>query len=358
VPAEPALRTLLVVELAIVALLFVLLLAWPIVRRALAIRKARQRDALLEALDAGKPPGGDPDPVRSALARCRPASLLRVLEELEDRPGEPDHPDLRDAVRDSPAFGRIERAARSRLWWRRQTAAHLLGRLAREETDRPLVLSLLGDSHPAVFAAALLASRRLRWPSLAEPLLDRALERGEVHRGEQEVVIDTLGALEVDPVPLLRSRLGGAGDLDVELPLLRIAGRLGDRRLRPYLLRRLREGGREIRIQAAKTLGTLGDPGGVDALREALEDPAWQVRTQAARALGELAAGGAADDLRRSLSDPSWWVRLRAALALRKLGPRGREILAAVDPGADRYAAEMARYVLELDAAAIREYGR
>lgn len=340
------------------ASLFLLLLAWPLVRRVVATRRARQRDALHEALGHGDPAGTGGERIRDALAGCRPGAMLQVLEEVEDRAEGAIDPDLLALVRGAPAFRRVERAARSRFWWRRQTAAHLLGRLARRETDRPLLLSLLGDSHPAVFTGALMAARRLRWPSLAEPLLDRARELGAGHRGEEELLIETLVALDVETGPLVEERLREAAGGEGELPLLRVAARLGDEGLRSHLGERLRRGGLEVRIQAAKALGALGDQKAISEIRGALEDPAWQVRTQAARALGTLQAGEAAGDLRRALSDPSWWVRLRAALALRRLGPRGREILADVDPGEDRYAAEMARYVLELEPAALREYGR
>lgn len=354
---RPFLLVLLLVEAGILAVLFLLLLVWPLVRRWIETLRDRQRRRLLASVRARRTGQGIGD-VLAALAGCRPGVLLRGLETIDEEGLGPEDLDLDRLVRATSAFGRVERAARSLFWWRRQTAAQLLARVGRPAADRPLLVALLRDDHPAVSTAALMAARQLRWPGLMEPLLELALEEGPGHRGEEELLHETLAALDADVVPELRSRLKTAVRSPREITLLRIAARLGDERLLPFLVDRLRNGGLEVRIQAAKTLAALGDPDASDALRAALEDPAWQVRTQAARALGELGVEEAADGLRRALADPSWWVRLRTALALRNLGERGREILAGIDPEADRFAADMAGYVLGLQEAALREYDR
>jgi hypothetical protein len=64
-----------------------------------------------------------------------------------------------------------------------------------------------------------------------------------------------------------------------------------------------------------------------------------------------------ASSLAQALRDPSWWVRLRAGLTLRRLGAPGIDILGQTDPDEDRFAFEMAQYVLGLDEAAVAEYG-
>lgn len=351
------LSLLLVVEGGVLAVLFLLLLAWPLVIRLLETLRGKQRRDLLTAVWNHRS-GRVPEDVVAALGDARPKALLRAFEAIEAAGLEPTDLELDQLVRETPAFGRLERAAESRLWLRRQTAAQLLGHVGQPAEDLELLVGLLRDPHPAVYTSALLSARELGWPELAEPLLDLALEAGHGNRGEEALVARILAELDADVAPRVRERLeahaGGPG----ELVYLRIARRLPDDRLVPLLEDRLREGGLEVRIQAAKALAAEPGPGVDEPLRRALRDPAWQVRTQAARALGELEATGALDDLRRSLTDPSWWVRLRAALALRRLGARGRRVLEAVDPEVDRYAADMAEYVLGLDRAALREYGR
>lgn len=354
---DDLLRAILLAEAGILALLFLVLLAWPLVVRVVEARRGRQRRALLSALwnhRAGDAPGE----VLEALADTRPRALLWALEAVEAGGLEPDDLDLDILIRNTSAYRHLVRAARSSLWWRRQTAAQLLARLGRAESDRSLLVTLLRDPHPAVSSAALLTARELGWPDLVEPLLDLTSGGGPATRGKETLLRETLSELDANVVPVLRSRLRASEGRPEELRLLRIAGQLADENLLPYLADRLRHGGLEVRIQAAKTMGEAGLTGGVAALRDALEDPAWQVRTQAARALGELGAEEAAGDLRRSLSDPSWWVRLRAALALRRLGQPGRRILEETDPAEDQYAADMARYVLGLEDAALQEYAR
>lgn len=351
------LRTLLLLEVGILVLLFLVLLAWPLVVRVIETRRARQRRGLISAVWNHRKEES-PGEVLGALGDASPKALLWSMEAVETGGLEAENLDLGGLVRDTPAFGRLERAARSSFWWRRQTAAQLLGHLGRPDSDRPLLVALLRDPHPAVSSAALLTARELGWPELVDPLLDLASGGGPATRGKETLLRETLSALEAEVVPALRSRLRASAGQREELTLLRIAGQLADENLLPYLVDRLRHGGLEIRIQAAKTVGAAGLAGAVDALRDGLQDPAWQVRTQAARALGELEAEEAAEDLRRSLSDPSWWVRLRAALALRRLGEPGRRILGSVDPAEDQYAADMARYVLGLEEPALQEYAR
>lgn len=344
-------------EAGIVGLLFLLLLAWPAVRRVSRALRRRGRRNIVETARRLHGPG-DVGELRSALARCRPGILLEALEELEDRDAAPPAVDVQALVRSSRAYRRIRRAAGSMLWWRRQAATQLLGLVARERDDRALLLSLATDPHPAVSTAALLAIRELGWASTVEPLLDLAEEERSA-RGRGELLRETLAHLGAEAVvPPLRRRIASTRGEHREVELLRIAGRLADPRLAPAVAERLREGGLETRVQAARTLGDLGDERAVPVLRTALEDPAWQVRAQAVRALGRLPAADAVESLARALSDPSWWVRLRAALALRHLGGAGLRALRATDPDRDPYAHEMARYVLDLEEAAVREYAR
>ena len=88
-----------------------------------------------------------------------------------------------------------------------------------------------------------------------------------------------------------------------------------------------------------------------------MQSPAWQVRAQAATALGVIGAREAARPLFRVLGDPSWWVRLRAGMAMRLIGEPGIQMLEGLRQQDDRYAADMARYVLDLDGGALGEYG-
>jgi HEAT repeat protein len=112
----------------------------------------------------------------------------------------------------------------------------------------------------------------------------------------------------------------------------------------------------EIRVATATCLRNFPHPQATNALRRLLTDRSWQVRARAAASLGAVGAAEAIDDLLLSLCDPNWWVRLRSAIALRLVGPAGIAALERVDGRVDRYAFDMAHYVLELDNGAMAEY--
>jgi HEAT repeat protein len=72
------------------------------------------------------------------------------------------------------------------------------------------------------------------------------------------------------------------------------------------------------------------------------------VRTAAARALGKLRYRPAAAALATLLRDRAWDVRREVGLALRSLGPPGLLFLHRSLQDADRFAADMARHMLDL----------
>jgi HEAT repeat protein len=76
------------------------------------------------------------------------------------------------------------------------------------------------------------------------------------------------------------------------------------------------------------------------------DDPG--VRAAAARSLGKLGHWPAAPGLARLLRDRSFAVRREAALALRALGSPGLIFLHRAVLDEDRFAADMARQVLDL----------
>jgi HEAT repeat protein len=81
---------------------------------------------------------------------------------------------------------------------------------------------------------------------------------------------------------------------------------------------------------------------------ERLHDAASQVRQAAVRTLGQLHCWQAAPAIGRLLGDPVWAVRQEAGAALRSLGAPGILVLRRGLTSADRFVADMARYVLGL----------
>ncbi len=338
--------------------LFVLL-AWNhLTRTALARRRRRYAERLSLALLRWERGRIGPERLEAALDGCPPGALFEVLERHFEQLDAGRARGLVDRMRASDRLRKARSLARSPFWWRRQRGAELLGYMGRGD-DAALLSELLADDHPAVASAALLAARRLRLPELLGPLLDEL--EAESPPGHRRFLVDVLMGYGPRLVRALADRLESGGPPEAQVARLELAGRLGHPELAGPVLRRAREGTLEVRINAVRALASFPMEEALEPLRSALRDPAWEVRVQAASAFGRLGEEAAVPDLRQALGDPSWWVRLRAALALRKIGEDGLSVLEAFREGGgedDRYAADMARYVLSLDPEALQEHSR
>ncbi len=258
-----------------------------------------------------------------------------------------------DAVRRTAWFGRFVRShTRSRFWWKRLAAARLLSIAGREE-DLPLVRPLIGDAHPAIKVAAIQIVHRVRDRSILEGVLQDAIDARPVVR---RYLFDTVVSVREALVPLLLERLERSDTAEDLRALITLAGELASVEFFARLLEFVGHDSLEIRVAVARALGGYPHPRTEAALVGLLRDPEWQVRTQAATSLGVIRALNARDALEAALRDGNWWVRLRAGVALRRLGPTGTRTLTDVQAGADRFAREMARYVLGLNDEAVADY--
>ncbi len=258
-----------------------------------------------------------------------------------------------DAVRQSDWFkGFLAPRARSRFWWKRLVAARLLAIAGREE-DLALAKALIADRHPAIKVAGIQVVRRIRDASLLETVLDEAMSSQPVVR---RYLFDTLVSVRQILVPVLAERIEKAETTDELRALITLSGELAAVELFDRLLSYVDHEGLEIRVAVARALGGYPHPRTEETLTALLKDEKWQVRTQAASSLGLIRAVGARDALREALSDSNWWVRLRTAVALRQLGLTGTHVLTDAKKGTDRFAQEMARYVLGLSEQAVADY--
>jgi len=258
-----------------------------------------------------------------------------------------------DNVRLTKWYGRFVRShARSRLWWKRLAAARLLSIAGREE-DLPLARPLIADRHPAIKVAAIQIVRRLRDRSILETVLQEAISARPVVR---RYLFDTVVSVREDLVPVLAERLERSDTTEDLRALVTLAGELAAVELFEQLLGFVGHDSLEIRVAVARALSGYPHPRTEAALGALLHDREWQVRTQAASSLGVIRAVNARDALHGALRDGNWWVRLRAGVALRQLGPAGSRVLTEVQAGADRFAQEMARYVLGLSDEAVADY--
>ncbi len=334
-----------------IGLLLVLLVSRRLVLGALSNRARQYGELATRAVSRWLAGDVDDEHLRTRLEPLSFSHLSCFLQKLSAQVGGEHWERLTKVARGTSWYLSVCARAGSRLWWRRLQAARAL-RVVGSKEDLSRIEALLRDDAVAVRRAAVCCLRRVQSADLAEAALDMAAREPRVLRDQ---ILETLAHGQGEIVEALITRLQG-DEREQLRTALRLAGLLDMPILLPHVLAHVSAPDLEVRIAAARALASYPHASSSAALEALLDDPAWQVRAQAAAALGEIGARETLARLDHALTDSSWWVRLRAALALRRLGRDGLAVLEARHPEDDRYAFEMARYVLELDAAAIAEY--
>ncbi len=342
---------------AVQAAFLVLLVITLIVGRGLRARRhgrlERETDRLAflaHSWLAGRTPGAK---LSAALAGARPEAVLEVLQRVSASVSGDAWERLVTEVRRAPWLERIRRYSKSPAWWRRLSAAQAIAVVARDE-DLPVLERLVSDPHAVVQLATVGALRRVDCRALVDTALRLAESSGSVVR---HFLLEALAESPGLDVELVRRRLAEPRSDEEARTLMDLVQELARPEFLADAIPHATNPNLEVRISLARVLGRLPHPAASDTLCRLLADEAWQVRAQAAVGLGAIGAREAAVSLRDALRDPSWWVRLRAALALRRLGEDGIRMLRGFRPEEDRYGFEMSRYVLDLDEAAVAEYG-
>ena len=250
-----------------------------------------------------------------------------------------------------PWVEQVRSGATSRKWWKRLQSARFLSVVA-TAADAPLLVRLLGDSHPAVHIAAAAALERTADTQVVTAALERLPGLGSPVQAYYAAMLQHAHSTVV---PLLLARL--ARVYDPALPrYTEFAGRLSAAGLRDAITTLATHRNPEVRVQVARALGGFPHPESVTVLGGLSTDSAWEVRAQATRALGRLGDSGSLAVLAARLVDAVWWVRLRAALALMRLGPAGRDALLAAEVGPNPDARYVARLILGLSSQALAEF--
>ena len=306
-------------------------------RRWSAARLAEGRKALHAVLLEGRPEALEP------LRRLPPALRARLVVELSRSVRGETRAALGRVAVELGVVERARQALRSRRWWRRLHAARTLQTL---EAPRTPVLRLLRDPHPAVCAQAAEWAGEHPDPEMARALLEVLGGSDPFSRFAVQDSLLRHGAAAVTPLAEFLARRDGP-EL---IPALEVAAALAQPPFAAPAVRLCRSARPEVRALAAELLGAVGGREGTTALIALLEDPEAPVRAAAARALGRTGHWPAAVALSRLLRDPGWAVRQSAGLALRSLGSPGELLLRRCRDDDDRFAADMARRVLDLPA--------
>ena len=274
-------------------------------------------------------------------AALSPRLATRLLTEIAQSLDGVGRRQLTLVARELGVIRNVQKKAESRFWWRRLEAARVLTLFA---VDDAVMLRLLRDRHPLVRAQA--AEWAANSPTLAviEALLELLADAERVSRFTVQDTLVRMGRSAVEP---LGAYIGSHEGPGVVAGLL-VASGLGDARLLPAALARCRDAEPDVRAVAARVVGRLGGHDSAEALIGLLADPAPEVRSQAAAGLGRIGHWPAGPLLVPLLRDSHWIVRREAGMALRALGAPGILLLRRSLTDRDRFAADMARQVLDL----------
>ncbi len=240
---------------------------------------------------------------------------------------------------------RIRRLAGRRSWRARTRAAQLLRLLP---DDDPVVPALLSDRRAEVSARAL--------DSIG-------VEAVGLHIGS---VLDACSAPDVATRFAAQQALLGSDERVIE-PLIEAVYAAGFGTLRPEAVSAVLgacatvlnvdvaqavadhswSGSVEHRRLRVAVLANGLSAGAENDLVAMFQDPHGSVRAAAVEAVGRLGNPMLASALGRCLEDPVWEVRRAAGVALAGLGPAGGLILRRQLSGPDRYAADMAKEMLD-----------
>ncbi|HEV7388509.1 MAG TPA: HEAT repeat domain-containing protein [Gemmatimonadaceae bacterium] len=232
-----------------------------------------------------------------------------------------------------------------RRWQRRLRGARVLSQL---DVPDPLVLTLLGDEHPAVRAqAAEWAASQPSVPVISAMLSLLADPATQARFAVQNALL-RMGRVVAGPLgEFLESQTGRAAEAG-----LRVAESLAAPSFDSAALRLSQSDDVAIRVASARLLGAIGDAQAAERLSAMIHDDEARVRAAVAQALGRMQHWQAGSLLAEALRDRTWRVRREAGLALRSIGAAGALFLRRALKSDDRFAADMAQQVLDLPEAA------
>lgn len=238
--------------------------------------------------------------------------------------------------------GAAERLCRSRWWWRRLLGAHELNVYGRGE----MLPQLFDDPHPAVRAQVIEWAGDSGVEEMTTRLVLSLQDPSPLCRNTAADSLLRAGAPMLGAIARELSSRSGPRQAD----LLEVLARRPDPRYHKASIVAVADAMPAIRAAAAAVLGGTGGSEAASALMSLLSDTDASVRAAAADGLRSLGHQEAAPALAPLLRDQSFVVRRTAAAALAALGPGGTLLLRHHLSDEDPFAADMARYTLDVAA--------
>lgn len=312
-------------------------MAWAAARaRRVAARLAAAEHAAVRALAVG-----NPDLAVAEVSAVPAREALALLVRLADAVTGQASATVTAIARRSGLLARVERRLRSVSRWRRLRAVRLLTRLGGGEDTVP---GLLEDRAPQVRAQAASWVVRHGDDAAVAALVARLVDADRLARFAAADGAVRLGSRAAPALATVIARTEGPA----VVPALTVAAALNEA---PLLAGAVRPhaGARdpEVRAAAVRALARMAGAAEEEVVAAALDDEDPRVRAEAAEACGRTGLWQIAPRLGALLRDPSWDVRRAAGLALRGLGGPGSLVLRRSLDDEDRFAADMARLVLD-----------
>lgn len=337
------LRVLVAIEVVAIALILLAIAGRTAERwwRARQFREAyvATRQSVVERLDSGE--GVPGSPAAAAFGSLPRRLQIRMIWELAPHLTGKSNEALAELAVGAGLDEWADQNCRSPKWWKRLQGIRLLTLL---RIDRRGARTLIQDPHPLVRATAL------EWAAdfVTGPNLRRLVWRLDDDSALCRFTIqDALLGIGRPTVPALCNYLEDRGE-DANPSALDIAAGIAEPRFSPIAERLSGATNDVLRAKATTLIAAIGGGNAVEKLRELLGDKSPSVRAAACRGVGTLKHWELAPAVGRCLRDPAWEVRRDAALALQSLGGPGQIVLRRFTEDDDAFAADMARYILEV----------
>jgi len=230
-----------------------------------------------------------------------------------------------------------------RHWIQRYYAAEAFS-LATHKEDEKYIINLIEDEIPLVYLNALPAAISCGSQSVIDPLISQIASQRRLTQGTYlqafvnapaDIVSIVVGHLNHTTDPYIRTTCYKL--LMMHLQIVNVTWDINADLSSPNL---------ELRIAAAKYLTKCKHNDAIPTLIKLLGDPQWEMRVAALNGLGSLNAQSEIPKIAALLRDSEWWVRMNAGQVLLTMGDAGLDILKGQDPNADKYAYDVAQYLL------------
>lgn len=268
-------------------------------------------------------------------------TLLEVGKGREDNAWK----NLQTNIQENHLLPLARKLAFSRLWTRQFKAVRCFAISTPHVEDEKAILHLLKSKIPIIRYSAAYVAAQLGTPTAFNAILEA------MNHSTRYMRSPFLDALRkgTNTYSYLEQRLETETDPHTRVSCLELLADKMNYHILKLLEPDLQSEHKNLKIAAIRALGHFEDSSSTELLMPLLKAPEWEVKAIAARSLGYLKSMEAIPQLVDLCTDSVWWVRMNAALSLKRMGERGIEKLKAIKPEPDRFAYDIANYVLTLD---------